>query len=235
MTDMSRREPLPRGLRGAPRWNAARPSARQLAACLLAWLALAGCDLRTTLDEGPVKPIYDETTGKLRELQYDSNGNGTIDIRTFMDGNRPVQSEIDADEDGVVERWEYYRADGSVEKVGTSSLNDGNEDIRTFPGPDGQVTRIERSTHRDGTFNRTELLEHGVVVRAEEDSNGDGRPDRWESYQGGTLSVLALDTTLARGRPNRRLVYGPGGEMLRIEVDTKGDGTFEAAPNKTRH
>jgi hypothetical protein len=39
------------------------------------------------------------------------------------------------------------------------------------------------------------------------------------------LASVALDLT-HRGRPDRRLLYRPDGQLARIEVDPDGDGTF---------
>jgi hypothetical protein len=63
---------------------------------------------------------------------------------------------------------------------------------------------------------RWEWFEHGQLVRAEEDTDGDGKVDKWETYNAGTLASLALDTT-GRGLPDRRLIYKPDGTLERIE------------------
>jgi len=52
--------------------------------------------------------------------------------------------------------------------------------------------------------NRTEFYEGGALARAEEDSDGDGRPDKWETYRDGALAIAELDTD-RDGRPDRRL------------------------------
>jgi hypothetical protein len=61
-------------------------------------------------DKAPTTPAYDSSTGKLKELAYDPNHNGTIDTWTVMDGARPVRTRIDRNEDGKLDRWEYYDA-----------------------------------------------------------------------------------------------------------------------------
>src|SRR4051812_29866207 len=71
-----------------------------------------------------IQPVYDKQTGRLQLLKYDSNKNGTIDTVSYMDGSRVLRIEIDADEDGKVERWEYYGADQKIEKIGLSREND---------------------------------------------------------------------------------------------------------------
>src|ERR687890_1354623 len=71
------------------------------------------------------RPTYDKTTGKLTQLTYDANKNGKIDTWTDMDGTRPLRSRIDLDEDGTLDRWEYYGDKGELLKVGFSRQKNG--------------------------------------------------------------------------------------------------------------
>jgi hypothetical protein len=174
--------------------------------------------------------VYSPNTGRLEELRYDTDGDGDVDIRTFMDGNRALRSEVDTDGNGIVDRWEYYGPDGKVEKVGTSSANDGVEDTWTFQAANGDVLRIERSAARDGRVSRREAFLEGQLVSAEEDTNGDGEVDRWETYDHARLSTLAFDSSRSHGLPDQRLVYDADGQLARIEDDPDGDGVFTPRP-----
>jgi len=196
-----------------------------LSAVLLIGLAVSGCR-RPDQGTAPVKPTYSKQTGRLQQLDYDPDGNGRVNIRTVMDGSRPVRSLIDKNEDGIVERWEYYDESARVVKVGVASRGDGREDTWMFPAPDGRVSRIERSTLQDGKVTRWEDHGAGGILAAREDADGDGRIDRWESYRDGALVLLALDSTRARGRPDRRLIYAVDGSLERLEEDPDGDGVF---------
>ncbi|OFV93278.1 MAG: hypothetical protein A3G76_12025 [Acidobacteria bacterium RIFCSPLOWO2_12_FULL_65_11] len=175
-----------------------------LAASLVATLA---CGSAAEPARARIAPEYDTKTGKLQLLKYDSNGNGTVDTWSYMDGVRILRIEIDADEDGKLDRWEHYGADQKLEKVGLS------------PSGDGKATR-------------TEWHEQDVLVRAEEDTDEDGRTDKWETYENGRLTAVAFDT-LHRGTPDRRLIYGPDGSV-RVEVDAAGDGRFVASGVSSR-
>jgi hypothetical protein len=64
-------------------------------------------------------------------------------------------------------------------------------------------------------------------VRSEDDTNGDGRPDKWDIYRDGVLREVRFDTRLTSGRADRRLLYDDHGLLTRIEVDDNGDGVFE--------
>ena len=84
------------------------------------------------------------------------------------------------------------------------------------------------ATRRDGKVTRVEYHDREAIVRAEEDTDGDGKMDKWETFEGDRLATVAFDTR-HRGLPDRRLVYGSDGSA-RLEVDATGDGHFVAVP-----
>jgi hypothetical protein len=174
-----------------------------------------------------IEPTYNKKTGRLELLRYDSNGDGTFDTFSYMDGARILRIEIDQDGDSRIDRWEYYGADQKLTKVGFSRAKDGVEDAWSFFNAAGTLDRIEISTKRNHTIDRVEHYQNGALVRAEEDSDGDGRFDKWETYDGERLTSVAFDTT-RRGSPDRRLIYGADGGA-RLEVDPDGTGTFATA------
>jgi hypothetical protein len=190
---------------------------------LIVMLAAAGCSSERDEARQRISPEYG-ADGRLQLLKYDSQGNGKVDTWSYMDGTRVVRIEIDQDGDGRIDRWEHYRPDQRIEKLGFSRRHNGIEDAWSFTGGDGRVERIELSTHQNNVVDRIEHYEHGLMVRAEEDSNGDGAIDKWESYDGQRLASVAFDT-LHRGMPDRRLTYSPAG-VATLEIDRRGDGRF---------
>jgi hypothetical protein len=170
-------------------------------------------------------PTYDTKTGKLTELTYDRNKNGRIDTWTEMDGNRPIRSRIDLDEDGTIDRWEYYDDKGALTKVGFSRKQDGRVDAWAFSDAAGKVGRVEiSSTADEHKIDRREFYEDGRLVRVEEDTNGDGRTDKWETYAHGDLVTVSLDEN-GDGVPDRRLSYS-GGVLVLIESAPDASGRF---------
>src|SRR5688572_24142929 len=143
-------------------------------------VASAGCGDQA--DDRRVSATYDERTGKLSQLAVDSSHDGKPNLTSYMDGTQFVRIEIDANEDGKIDRWEYYGVDQKLQRVGFSRANDGIADAWAFQARDGSVQRIEVSTKRDGKTNRTEFYENGAMTRAEEDTDADGRVDKWERY-----------------------------------------------------
>lgn len=177
-------------------------------ATLVGVLALsAGCTAPATTEAaGDVKATYNEKTGKLAELTMNAKKDGKPDVFSYMDGSKFVRIEIDNDENGSIDRWEYYGADQTLERVGFSRANDGIADAWAFHRSDGSIERVEVSTKQDGKPNRTEFYEKGALARAEEDTNGDGRVDKWERYESGALVSVSFDTTRS-GKPTTTIDY----------------------------
>jgi len=171
------------------------------------------------------KATYDKETGRLKELTYDKNKDGVIDTWTKMDGTKIVSSEIDADQNGKIDRWEYYGDGGRLEKVAIARANDGVADMWLYPGPDGKAARAEISTKHDGKVDRREWYEADVLVRAEDDTNGDGKADKWETYESGRVVTTSFDEN-NDGRPDRRLTYAAGGALVSIESDPDASGNY---------
>jgi hypothetical protein len=172
-----------------------------------------------------ITPAYDATTGKLKELAYDSNHNGKPDTWTDMDGARPVRTRIDSNEDGKIDRWEYYDEKSTLVKVGFSRRDDGKADAWAFAGPDGKTHRIEISSVADEKkIDRWEHYDARGMIAVEEDTNHDGLPDKWETYEAGIVKTAAFDEN-GDGRPDRRLTYS-GGSLITIESEPDAAGHF---------
>ena len=191
-------------------------------------LALAagvwGCEAPADLSRA--RPSYDSFTSRLIQLSADQNGDGRLDQWTYLDGNRPLRGEADSDGDGRIDRWEYFDANAQLVRVGSSSLNDGVEDTWTHVQPRDGSSEIDRSRRRDRHVDRREFFKGDVLMRTEDDGNGDGLADRWDRYEGGTLREAAFDTSFAAGRPDRRLLYDEQGRFVAVEADAERDGTF---------
>ena len=179
------------------------------------------------------KATYDQSTGRLKELTYDANKNGRIDTWTDMDGTRPIRARIDRNEDGKLDRWEYYDEKGQLAKVGFSRSDDGKPDAWAFAGADGKVVRIEVSSAKDETkIDRWERYEPkgagpegvGALLASDEDTNGDGKPDKWETYEGGALKTAEFDDNHDSKR-DRRLTY-VAGALASIETEPDASGNY---------
>lgn len=179
-----------------------------VACCLLPALSACARDRVTA--------VYDPA-GTIRRLDYDIDHDDHVDMRAYLEHGRTVRIEADGNGDGMVDRWEYYGTDGHLDRLGTSSESDGLED--TWVVQNGDQMRVDISTRRDGVADRREFHEKGTLVRAEQDTNGDGRTDQWQRFADGKLRELLIDTSQKTGRPDRRLVYANDGSLERIDAD----------------
>ncbi|HUQ86235.1 MAG TPA: hypothetical protein VM096_01670 [Vicinamibacterales bacterium] len=196
-------------------------------------LVAAGC-LATLAGCGPapgqqrrVVPSYDDFTGRLIRLSADHNGDGRIDQWSYVDGSRPIRGEADTDDDGRIDRWEYFDASSVLTVIGTSSRGDGVEDTWAYPSPskDGETVTVT-SRHRDRALDHREYFRGETLLRTEDDTNADGRIDKWQRYDGEVLREAAFDTSLQRGRADRRVQYDEKGRFAYVEEDADGDGRF---------
>jgi hypothetical protein len=55
--------------------------------------------------------------------------------------------------------------------------------------------------------------------------NGDGRPDKWETYEAGSVKTASMDED-GDGHPDRRLTYA-GGALILIESEPDAKGAFQ--------
>ncbi len=173
-------------------------------------------------------PSYDDFTGRLVQLSADQNGDGRLDQWTYLDGDRPLRGEADANADGRIDRWEYFNAESTLVIIGTSSLDDGVEDTWADVAPTaGGEMHLARSRRRDRQRDRHEYFRGTTLARTEEDTNADGRIDRWDRYDGPILREAAFDTTLSGRRPDRRVLYDERGRFQHVEADPDGDGRFD--------
>lgn len=145
-----------------------------------------------------LRSVVDERTGRVRELRMAPGGDFAAAVRVYLDEDRRAWVPRDLDGDGVADRWEYYAdvrrmAAGAVEKLGFSLAGDEIVDSWVFRDEQGEVSRVEVSTLRDGVVDRWEHYSGGELVRVETDRDRDGRVDHWSTYRGGILSATASD------------------------------------------
>lgn len=199
---------------------AATAGSRALA-LLVALAAWTSCRPALDAPKPAVEPVYRREDGRLTQIRYDANHNGTMDAVSHMDGTRVVRIEIDTDEDGTIDRWEYYGPTQALERVGFSRARNGRADTWAFADAAGRIVRVEAAPNGDGRVTRIEHYQGPALTGVEEDSDADGRIDRWESYADGRLVRLSFDPA-GSGQPTHTLRY-------------QADGTTDvASPDRRR-
>ncbi len=198
---------------------------RSTLVCLISLGVCAACGAQAT-PVGKATPTYSATTGKLERLTLDRDGDGRPDTWAVMDGARLQSVEIDRHNSGHADRWEFY-----TEGNGAASTNATKPTAGTAFDRKTVLVRAEEANGPDGkTVTRREFYVDGVIARVEEDTDFDGKIDKWELYDHGALTRMDLDLT-GHGKPDRRLVYRADGTLDHMEVDPAGTGHFVPAPN----
>jgi hypothetical protein len=174
-----------------------------------------------------IRPSYDAFSGRLIQLSADQDGDGRTDQWTYVDGTTPLRGEKDSDNDGRIDRWEYFGPQAELLTIGTSSRNDGIEDTWTWVSRVNGEGRVDLSVARDRHLDRHEYYVDTTLARVEQDTNADGRVDRWDRYESGVLREVQFDTSLKAARADRRLLYDSQGRFVGAEADDDRDGRFE--------
>lgn len=209
---------------------------RAACACALGAAILGVCAWAGTRSDAAaaIRPTYDKQTGKLTQLSYDSDHDGRPDTWTDMDGAKPLRTRVDRNGDGKIDRWEEYDAAGALVKVGMSTKDNGIPDAWVSRGADATIERLEISSTGDPLkIDRWEYYDtaktgrgagnvgRGVLVRVEEDTIGDGKPHKWETYADGSLETVAFDQD-GDGVPDRRFTYR---HSALVAIESKADRT----------
>jgi hypothetical protein len=201
---------------------------RRAVFALIVLTCASACHDPDRFNRETTRPTYDTKTGRMTQLTYDANADGRIDTWIEMDGKRPIQSRIDRNQDGRIDRWEDYDAAGQLVRVGYSRADSGHPDAWAYPAANGRLERIEMSKSAEvRKIDRREFydprgLPDTSLIRAEEDTNADGRLDKWETYESGVLKTVAWDEN-GDGIADRRFTYrGSAPVLLESEPDTTG-------------
>ena len=180
----------------------------------MATLAFGCSDSERARAEAGVRPRYDKTTGKLTELTLDCQPQRPC-RHVDRHGRRPSAPDLAsiANEDGKVDRWEYYDSQaGKLIKVGFSRKDDGKPDAWAFAGPDGRDragSRSRRRVTRRRSIAGSITITTGAHPRWKRIPTAMAAADKWETYRAGVLTT-ASSTRTGDGRPDRRLTYRDG-------------------------
>jgi len=150
------------------------------------------------------------------EQKSDRNGDGRIEQIVRYDGQgQPLESEHDLDGDGILECVRRYR-DGVVARQEIYSDRAGSPKIVTEYVKE-EPTLEKRDTNGDGSYDVQVRFDRGVPAKMEEDTNHDGRLDRWtvQRFDDPRWTMVAETDENGDGRPEARHCFQ--GEVLRLK------------------
>jgi hypothetical protein len=175
--------------------------------CALSVAGLSGCsappDPRQTgfrVVHPGLTAEYDAKSGQLKRIEMDQDKNGRMDTFSYWDGPVVRRIDLDLDEDGVIEKREYYGANNKLERIATSRRGDDIEDGWEFYDEGGRLIKEEADENRDGLVDRRYVY---------------GEPPGQPGQRVLVMTELEFDRS---GTPRFRVHYRPDGTHERTEV-----------------
>jgi hypothetical protein len=130
-------------------------------------------------------------------------------------GKTPLLRESDADGDGVPERWTSYER-GARREVWEDRRGSGEPDTHLVYGPGGELERISLLGASGRGPQRVFHYEKGLLTREDQDTNGDGRLDRFERFDAAGDVVSREEDLTGDGKIDVRSTYSAG-KLVRRE------------------
>ncbi len=127
-------------------------------------------------------PAADKKSLKPKEVQIDSNFDGSIDRTEVYDADgKLIRAEADSNADGKIDEWVELK--NGVRTAAKRDMNgDGKPDVFLTYDDKGSLLKLESDTAGKGQIDEWVYYENGEPKKAEKDTNGDGKPDTWITY-----------------------------------------------------
>ena len=160
---------------------------------------------RDTTGDGRFDTIHHYENGALTLVTKDTTGGGKANFWQKFKDEKPVEQKADRDGDGRLEQVVYYDQEGAVARTLNDTDKDGfMETLRLYVN--GEISRQEkrrngsdapfhvveyrdslpvkemRDTNLDGSFDTELKLVKGRPVHKKEDTDHDGKPDRFTDF-----------------------------------------------------
>jgi len=122
---------------------------------------------------------------------------------------------------------------GAPVGVGTPPPTTQLPNTWAYTGPDGTIARVEYSDISETgqvVVTLREFLDNQQVRRSEEDTDGDGAMDKWETFEAGVLKSVEFDDN-HDGKRDRRFTYNATGlALIESAPDAAGNYTKRVVP-----
>ena len=89
-----------------------------------------------------VTPVYDPA-GAIRRLDYDTDRDGRVDMRAYLENGRTVRIEADGNGDGRIDQWQRFDGGKLRELLLDTSQASGRPDRRLVYANDGSVQSVD--------------------------------------------------------------------------------------------
>ena len=123
----------------------------------------------------------------LDRKEFDLNFDGKVDLKRFYaEDGAVLRDEMDMDFDGKIDMECFYENNKLVRKeLKTVRGKSSNATLmrKEYKEGSGLVNYLEGDRDRDGVNDYFYYMRDGVIVRRGTDSDGDGKPDKWEELE----------------------------------------------------
>ena len=137
----------------------------------------------------PAKP------GEIVRQEEATHGDGRVDTWSYFRDGKLVRREIDSRGKGVADTVYFYENDQLV-REDRDELGTGHANFRAFY-QGGRLAKVEKISNGSGRTDRWiyyDTSQNGeIVLREEQDLNGDGIIDVWSHYENGRLARRDLN------------------------------------------
>jgi hypothetical protein len=173
--------------------------------------------------------IFDQSERKVggqrqivKRLDADRDGRPEVEIVSDAKSGRTISRAEDTDYDGILDAYNTYGEDGSIEARAEDTNEDGLED-RWTTYRDGRGTRVEVDRDHDGKRDAFQTYRGDSIAYEEHDLDGDGRIDRRIDYTARRRTLESEDTD-KDGRIDLWTRFDETDRPTRVERDANGDG-----------
>ncbi len=115
-------------------------------------------------------------------VEKDADNDGNPEMLAYYSETGLKEKKIDNNSDGKTDRIESYNSDGKVIKIAKDVGSVGMMNIYWYLDSNEEAVRAEKDTNLDGKIDAWFHFSKGQVTSVEEDTNYDGNPDLLEKY-----------------------------------------------------
>jgi hypothetical protein len=141
-----------------------------------------------------------------------------------------VLVEIDLNNDGVIDVFNYFRERSQADRLLVRKELDLNHDARidiwSFFTDTGELSREEMDGDFDGKVDWVDHYQSNTRALTEVDTDYDGQFDMFKYYENGNISRKERDTT-GNGNVDFWELFDEKGNVVKTGRDTTGDGVMD--------
>ena len=179
----------------------------------------------TNKDGKTDQAICFDLNGKVLKLEIDSNNDGVMDRFQYYQNGALVRIESDLDNDQQIDAWDYFNKEKRIRHEGANSLGNVNQVV--FFDEKESPLRIEKDSTGDGKFDTVYNYKDGTIFSLTKDTDQDEKVNIWQTFQAGKPVERKVDDDDGDGKAERISRYNSMGFCEKSLHDLDNDGKHE--------